>query len=211
MLARLNTIDIDESVVKIGTDYFGFKTELGANFRSEIIGAEEYLKNEALPGKTNALFIDIASSDSKTAFIPPKFTLTQEFFDGIHKILSEESHVVLFNTCCYSEADRHEVHKFMTSQFKHVSYIKCTESSNRVYIMSNTHAPHLSKTNDNTIKYFVKTFCDGQNADGYNWATEMNMSGMLSEIKSNQGNKAEVKIEHLESKNSVKKKKPKKK
>jgi spermidine synthase len=98
IIARLNTLDIDESIVNIGKDYFGLSTELGKNFRSEIGDAVEYLDKEALPGKTNALFIDIASSEADVAHIPPKFCLTEEFFAKIHKILSTEHHVVLFNT-----------------------------------------------------------------------------------------------------------------
>lgn len=98
MIARLNTLDIDETFVNIGKDYFGFSTSLGKNFRSEIGDAVEYLEKEALPGKTNALFIDIASSEADVAYIPPKFCLTEEFFAKIHKALSTEHHVVLFNT-----------------------------------------------------------------------------------------------------------------
>ena len=212
ILARLNTVDIDESIVKIGTDYFGFNTDLGKNFRSEIADASEYIKNEALPGKTNALFVDIASSDTDASYIPPKSIVSEEFFEKIHKILSTEHHVVLFNTCCYTEADRHEINKFMNKQFKYVAYIKCSESSNRVYVMSNTHAPNLAKTTENTIKYFVKTFCDGKNADGHDWAKEMKMVELLDGINYDKGNKAEVEIEHIEATSSNKKvKKPKKK
>ena len=99
----------------------------------------------------------------------------------------------------------------MNSQFKFVAYIKCAESSNRVYVMSNTHAPNLAKTTENTIKYFVKTFCDAKNANGHTWAKEMGMIELLDGIKYDEGNKAEVQIEHIEASGESKKKKPRKK
>ncbi|CAI2386965.1 unnamed protein product [Moneuplotes crassus] len=211
MIGRLNTVDIDETIVKIGEDYFGFNTDLGSNFRSHITSAEEYLANETLPGKTNVLFVDIGSGDTEFKYIPPKSILTEDFFKGIHRALNEDQHVVLFNTCAFSKADKHEIHKFMTSQFKHVSYMNCSESSNRVYAMSNSHAPDLTKTHEKTVKYFVKTFCDSKNADGHDWASKMDMSNLLSEMKVDQGNKVEVKIEHAEKTEPAKKKKPRKK
>lgn len=210
ILSRLNTVDLDEEIVTIGKDYFGFNPGMSKNFRSEIADAKEYLEKEALPGKTHALFIDIASSDADESYIPPKFCLTDAFFKSVHRILSKEHHVVLFNTCCYSEVERHSIHKTMNSQFTYVSYINCGESSNRVYILSNSHAPNLAKTPENTVKYFVKTFCDGANADGHDWATKMRMAELLKEMKYAEGNKAEVKIEQIEATGAKKKKKAKK-
>lgn len=76
--------------------------------------------------------------------------------------------------------------------------------------MSNTHSPNLSKTSENTIKHFVKTFCDSANADGRDWAKNMNMATLLQNVKYDEGNKAEVQIEQIES-TAPKKKKNRKK
>jgi spermidine synthase len=210
IISRLNTIDIDETIVNIGKDYFGFTPEASKNFRSEISDAGDYLKNTALPGKTNALFIDIASSEANESFIPPKFALEDEFFNNIHRVLNPDHHVVLYNTCCYQESDRHEINKIMNKQFKYVAYTKCNDASNRVYILSNSHSPCLTKSADNTVKHFIKTFCDTKVADSHDWGKLMNMSSLLEDIKYDQGNKAEVEIEHIEP-TGQKKKKPKKK
>jgi len=157
IIGSLITVDIDETIVNIGRDYYGFNPGNDSSFKSEIADANEYLRNGAMPGKTNTLFIDIASSDANESYIPPKFALTDEFFDNIKKALCPEAHVVVFNTCSYSESDRHEINKVMNKQFKYVSFIKCDESSNRVYFLSDTHSSCLAKSADNTIKYFFKT------------------------------------------------------
>jgi spermidine synthase len=209
IIARLNTVDLDETIVKIGQDYLGFNTDLGKNFRSEIGDALQFLEKDALKGKTNTVFIDIASEDQGATQIPPENFLDESFFKLLFDALSPNHHVVLFNTCCYSDAERDSTYAKINEKFKYCAYIDCSESSNRVYILSNTHAPNLAKTSENTIKYFVKTFCDGKNADGHNWATSMNMKELLEGMVYGSGKKTEVKIEQVES--GLKKKKKQKK
>ena len=175
----------------------------------EIGDALEYLQKDALKGKTNTVFIDIASEDQGAKQIPPENFLDENFFTLLFEALSPTHHVILFNTCCYSEAERDSIYEKVNGKFKYCAYIDCSESSNRVYILSNTHAPNLAKTSENTIKYFVKTFCDSKNADGHSWATGMNMKELLEGMVYGSGKKTEVKIEQVES--GLKKKKKQKK
>lgn len=99
LINQLTTVDLDETITTIGKDYFGFNPDVSENFHSEICDATEYLSKKATPEKTHVLFVDIASSEADATFIPPKFTLTEEFFKNVHRVLSPEHHVVLFNTC----------------------------------------------------------------------------------------------------------------
>jgi hypothetical protein len=77
-------------------------------------------------------------------------------------------------------------------------------------MLSNTHAPSFVKSSENTIKYFIKTFCDPKQADSNDWSKHMAMAELLTSMKFNEGNKEEVQIEHLESNGETKKKKAKK-
>ena len=199
MFARLNTVDIWEEFVNIGKDYFGFNPEISPKFRSEFWNAIEYLDKYPLPEKVNVLFIDIASDDPEDKTIPAKSMLTDEFANSIKKVLNPDLHVVSINTLGYSEDDKHLINKWIISHFKNVSYFTCEDSTNRVYTCSNSHAPNLTKGAENTIKYFVKTFCDPTNADSHNWIHDMDMYRILMSMKHNVENKAEVKIEEVKS------------
>ena len=76
--------------------------------------------------------------------------------------------------------------------------------------MSNSHASSLAKNADNTVKQFVKSYCnEGINVN--DWIDDMDMKSLLESMKYDKGNKAEVKIEHIESKTGGKSKKKKQK
>ena len=116
---------------------------------------------------------------------------------AIKRVLNPDLHVVSINTLGYTDEDRHNINKWIISQFTYVSYYVCEESTNRVYICSNSHAPNLSKNPENTIKHFVKNFCDPINTDSHVWIHDMEMYKILLSTKYEVANKAEVKIEEV--------------
>ena len=114
-------------------------------------------------------------------------------------MLHPDLHVVSINTLGYTDEDRHNINKWIISHFKYVSYYTCEDTTNRVYTWSNSHAPNLTKGPENTIKQFVKKFCDPTNADSHNWIHDMDMYKILLSMKHEVANKAEVKIEEVKS------------
>lgn len=163
----IDTVDIDEEIVTIGKDYFGFNITAEDNIKSHIIDANNYLTDVAEANSINVMLVDLLSPDVKETTIPPRFVIGKTFMNNLIKTLDKDNHLVCMNTCCYREADYLEISKFVNTKFKFVSYINCTEASNRVYIMSNSHAPVINKNEENTIKQFVKSYCNSKTSKSF--------------------------------------------
>ena len=159
-LKHIDTIDIDEEIVTIGKEYFGFRDNTDQGFRSLICDANIYLTQEIEKGSLNIMFIDIGSSDSGEPEIPPKFVLTEEFFEKVKSALNSEHHIVCLNTTWYKSESLESTKEFINTQFKFVSYINCVDTWNVVYILSNSHTSSLNKSPKNTVIQFVKNYCN---------------------------------------------------
>jgi len=93
-LESLTTIDINPTILKIATEFFGFN--LSSNLKSEIADAYEYIFN-AKPDTFDIIFMDLNYEEDDVKVSPPKKFFEPDLVNQLH-VISKPTALIAINT-----------------------------------------------------------------------------------------------------------------
>ncbi|XP_076093580.1 eEF1A lysine and N-terminal methyltransferase-like [Mytilus galloprovincialis] len=134
---NLSVVDIDEAIVKIATDWFGFvQDELLTVHVSDGI---ELVKKEVENGlKRDVIMLDVDSKDTSVGMsCPPQAFVEEEFLLNIKKLLDNNG-VLILNLVCRDEDMKKTVIKRLTGIFHQVVVKDIEEEVNQIVYAQNS-------------------------------------------------------------------------
>ena len=124
-------MEIDETILKVATDYFGLVQD--EKLRVEIADGIEFIRDAAIKNKKfDAILFDVDSKDVSVGMsCPPKAFVDYSFLETVQSCLSSEGFFIL-NIVARNKLLRDEVISNLNKMYKFVASYKVSQDVNEI-------------------------------------------------------------------------------